>query len=131
MVRTSAAWSGSFESMRDYDNIPGQTLETLVRYVIDGRPMGHFCTAAMANDMMRCYQHGDLANIRALWAIATWIYNRAPAECWGSVDAVQQWPGLRNLIKDTPGTTPEQIQKFLQDKVDRMVEGTQLEGMKL
>jgi hypothetical protein len=82
----------------DYKLIPTATLRALVRWVEEALPPGHFVTACLEGDMMKAVRHGDLSNLRALAAIAKWIYNRCPQEACFSFrpgkfeDLV--WPGL-------------------------------------
>lgn len=89
---------------RDYKEIPGSTLTDLMDYVHHGRQFasGHFLSAVLENDLRKAFEHGDLANIAALWAIVTWLYNRAPQGCWGSKEAVKRWREIGGLTMINP-----------------------------
>lgn len=78
-------------SLRDYNNIPQYTRESLERYVKEGIPPGDFLRAVLANDLQKAVSHADNENTGAIVALAVWIYNRAPSSCWGSKDAVSNW----------------------------------------
>ena len=76
---------------RDYDLIPQTTLDSLHEYVRTGRPVGHFLTAVLANDLFKACAHADHRNTLGLVALVTYIYNRCPMGCHGGYDAVKEW----------------------------------------
>lgn len=86
---TGNVWND--KNLRDYNNIPAETLRALIDYVEFGREPGHFVCAVLANDLQRAYARADLANIRALWAIATFVYNRMPMSCHGDSEKISTW----------------------------------------
>ena len=122
----TASWSGTFESLRDYKNIPGPTLQDIINYVIDGRATGNFLMAVLSNNLSDCFRHGDPSNLRALWAITTFLYNRCPAGCWGDTEKVKRWPGYRSLMTGIviPDTSLEQV---ISDWRKNAIEGTVLD----
>jgi len=81
---------------QDYKTIPVDTLRNLVEYCIRGRSPGGFLEAVLSNDLRKSFERGDITHINALWAIITWVYNRAPSGAWGSPERVSQWEGLPN-----------------------------------
>lgn len=117
--RMGAAWVGSFESLRDYKNIPATTLRDLIHFVLTGKAHGHFIRAVVSNDLTGAFQHGDVDNIKALWAITTWIYNRMPSIARIEPD---RWVGLQNFVTGDSAISAEMVA----DWEKRAVEGTVL-----
>lgn len=73
-----------------YD-VPPHTMDTLRNYLIRGWEPGGFVTAVLAMDMARTITTADVANRHRLWCVARWIMEYAPAESWGSYEAVDRW----------------------------------------
>lgn len=71
--------------------IPPQTLETLKNYIRYRYPPGGFTTAVLENDLKEAVSRADDYNISAIPAIVSWLYNKAPGECWGSPKRVKDW----------------------------------------
>jgi hypothetical protein len=69
-------------------------LESLRAYVQTKRPTGDFLHAVLTNDLMEACCRADSQNRYLIFDIVNWLYNRAPAQCWGSVEKVERW--LRN-----------------------------------
>lgn len=85
------AYPDLYESLNEYDNIPGYTLSAIRNYVIERRPVGHFLTAVLCNNLFEACFHADAANLAALPLIVKFIYNRVPSCCWGSKEKVFAW----------------------------------------
>jgi hypothetical protein len=83
--------------MKDaYDNelwnkLPHHTAEALRFYIETGRPVGHFLTAVLSNDLYMAVNRADEENQKAIVDYIKWLVNYAPAECWGSPDHVKSW----------------------------------------
>lgn len=71
--------------------IPEQTKDDIDAYVKDGRPLGDFLTAVMANDLMGAYSRADENNVRAMYDIVRYVYNSTPMGCHGSQKIVAEW----------------------------------------
>lgn len=75
-----------------FDGIPEHLQPGLERFVLQGIRPGSFLCAVLSNDLagavMRASDHTALA---ALQALGAWLYNEAPASCWGSTAAVDAW----------------------------------------
>lgn len=128
--RVGAAWIGGIESLRDYKNIPATTVYDLCRYVLRGKGGGNFITAVVENDLKAAFQHADLSNIKGLWAIATWLYNRAPKMSHGSTVIVQNWRSMGGLQNWYQG--PDDIrQQLLTEWFREATNGTLLEGSEM
>lgn len=63
----------------------------LLRYIRDGSPVGGFLTALLSNDLKETCARADWENRPAIPALVLWLYNEAPASCWGSPAAVEAW----------------------------------------
>lgn len=63
----------------------------LIRYVEERVPTGGFLEAVLCNDLKEAFGRADLENRRNLGAIVYWLYNSAPADCWGSPKKVRDW----------------------------------------
>lgn len=120
-MATGNSWKQTdTQSIRDYSNIPPTTLQSLVDFIEHGRLGGHFVSAVLTNDLAKAFQHADLDNIRGLWAIVTWLYNRAPQSAFGNEEKVRTWHlqgGLAQVEKAgmaAPGTTVEWREKAVE-----------------
>ena len=76
--------------------IPGHMMESLVAYIEDRRPVGHFLTAILQNDLKEAVARADDHNLANLPAYIGYLYNSAPSPCWGSPQKVAKW-----LAKET------------------------------
>jgi hypothetical protein len=63
----------------------------LLRYVLEGIPTGDFLRALLSNDLKETLARADDTSILAVRALVRWLYNEAPAPCWGSREAVTKW----------------------------------------
>lgn len=77
--------------------VPESTHEDLVAYIETGRPAGGFVGAVLSNDLRGSVQTADDEHQALLVEIVSWLYNRAPARCWGSPDAVAAWREHRGM----------------------------------
>jgi hypothetical protein len=82
-----------------YD-IPHETRETIIEYVLTGRPVGSFVYAVLVNDLRGAVNRADLENQRALGEIVKFLYNHVPSPAWGSEIDYDFWhenKGIRGL----------------------------------
>lgn len=73
-------------------NVPEHLHEGLIEYLATRRPMGHFLTAIVSNDLMEACMRAADADTR--WHIADivmFLVNYAPANSWGSPNRVAEW----------------------------------------
>jgi hypothetical protein len=75
----------------DYADIPERMQDAIRRYVIDRVQPGRFLTAVICNDLRNAVGSADDENLPLLKLYLQWFYNRAPAPCHGSYDAMQAW----------------------------------------
>lgn len=80
-------WHRAF---RDYD-IPEHTRGALIRYIDDHLAPGNFLQAVLRNDLFEAMAHADVYNRLAIVDICKFIYNHAPAACWGDAVTVSDW----------------------------------------
>jgi len=74
--------------------IPDHMREAICRWIEDPLPpklMGSFLYAVLTNDLAGAVGHADMANKRALPEWILYLYNYAPAPCWGSAEKVNAW----------------------------------------
>lgn len=70
---------------------PLHVKEGLSLYLGAGIRPGSYLTAVLENDLREAVKRADDDSERATFAIVRWLYNHAPSEAWGSVDAVKTW----------------------------------------
>lgn len=71
--------------------IPEHMMSAIQRYIQQGIPPGNFLTAVITNDLAEAVGRADDENIGQLPAYVAYLYNEAPAECWGSSEKMQHW----------------------------------------
>lgn len=83
------------EAQQKY-NIKPLILESLYNYIDAGVPCGGFLTAVLCNDLKESFGRADDFNRDHLFDIVQFLYNKAPAPCWGSPDKVKAWVEKHN-----------------------------------
>lgn len=81
----------TIEEDSEYSNLPGNLVNSLHRYVQEGRSTGHFLTAILENDLKGAVDHADSQNRKLLDVWVKYLYNRIPHTCWGSKEKVKKW----------------------------------------
>jgi len=79
--------------------IPDRTARAIVDHVLlgTGGQHGHFLGAVLSNDLSNSFGHADIENRQALHKIVRFLWNYCPANCWGSTEKMNDWPGIENL----------------------------------
>lgn len=101
-------------------NVPNPAMQPHVDAYIDhGHPVGSFLFYLFANNLALACANADETNRKLIFEWARWLWNEAPASCWGSEDKVRGWQDAhwfnnlereRNRIKeDKPDATNAQI----------------------
>lgn len=72
-------------------SVPSYMREGLRRYVEERCPTGDFLTAVLSNDLKGACLTADLQNLKNLPAYIYYLWNYAPADCWGSREKVAKW----------------------------------------
>jgi len=91
MNERQAKYPDLYEDLGEYEAIPQTTLEGVRNYVIDHRPVGHFLTAVLCNDLSGACFQADSDNLAVLPLIVKFVYNRVPSNCWGDKEKVFAW----------------------------------------
>lgn len=78
--------------------IPDYMHTGLVDYITEGNPVGGFLHAILSNDLKRACNAADDNNQKVIYDYVLFLYNFAPAACWGSPERVEQW---MKLMKET------------------------------
>ena len=71
--------------------IPERMHGGLVRYIERGVPAGDFLMAVLRNDLRGAFDRADDENAQILRRYVMFLYNDAPAGCWGSPENVKNW----------------------------------------
>lgn len=74
-----------------YDKAPNNLGPSLQRYIEKRIPMGGFMMAVLSNDLKEAMRRADEYSRQCLFEIVSWLYNEAPASCWGSPEKVSAW----------------------------------------
>lgn len=65
--------------------------DALREYIDSGIRPGDFLTAVICNDLVQAVAKADDTNMANLPAFASYLYNEAPRQCWGSDEAMKRW----------------------------------------
>lgn len=83
------------KSDRERFKLTKENIDSLLRYVEHGIEPGSFLKAVLCNDLTDACGRADVYNRRKLFEYIEWLYNEAPAECWGSEEKVLNWTSAR------------------------------------
>ena len=78
----------------NYDLLPEHIREAMKRYIENRIAPGDFLMAVLSNDLMGAISRADYINRDKIHDICCFLYNEAPADCWGSPEIVKQWLGV-------------------------------------
>ena len=81
--------------------IPDYMTEGLTLYIEHGILSGGFLTAVLENDLMKALGLADDTNLEALPAYGAYLYNEAPASCYGSKQKVSNWVILKQTERES------------------------------
>lgn len=70
---------------------PIHVCEPMLAWVNEGRLPGDFLQAVLRNDLKTAIARADDESLAGLSSIVGWLYNEAPGNCWGSLEAVNEW----------------------------------------
>lgn len=73
------------------ERLPEHIRRGIEDYIELHRPVGHFLTAVLTNDLREACARADQTNRYRLFDIVDWLYNEAPSVCWGSPEKVETW----------------------------------------
>ena len=72
-------------------SIPAFKLNALKFFVEHGTLPGGFMQAVISNDLRGAVERADELNLPLIPAYVNWLYNEAPAPCWGSHKKMVEW----------------------------------------
>jgi hypothetical protein len=72
-------------------DLPSYVKGRLLAYIMDGESVGHFLTSVLSNNLKDAVGHADDNNLICLPQYVRFLFNYAPAPCWGSPEAVTAW----------------------------------------
>ena len=98
--------------LSDLPPIPFYTLEALEDYVLKGDMPGGFLTAVLKNDLSRAFRNADAKNLKALKTTHDFLYNFAPASCWGEPDSVAEWSRTGGIEETAPDFADHMRSRF-------------------
>jgi hypothetical protein len=84
------------------ESIPGYMHEGIVNYLTQGVPSGSFLMAVLSNDFSGACRAADMTNMTLMHVYHAFLYQKAPAGSWGSVDKVSQWIAARGEHAEEP-----------------------------
>jgi len=82
-------------------NVPKGMHTSLIHYITERRPVGHFLTAILSNDLAEACSRADDNNKYGLCNFIYFLYNYAPSPYWHSKENVESW------LKDTEPVRPK------------------------
>lgn len=74
-----------------YERLPQGLRVGMYNYITQGIPPGGFLFAVLSNDLREACARADDINRHLLFEIVGWLWNEAPAPCWGSPAKVNAW----------------------------------------
>lgn len=77
--------------MLNYAIAPNNLGPSFQRYIEMRVPLGGFLNAVVENDLKEACARADEYNRNKIFEIVQWLWNEAPAECWGSPQRVSRW----------------------------------------
>ena len=77
-------------SMKDF-GVPDHCQRSLAQYIINHKPVGHFLTHLLCNDLTQTFLSSDHINANAVKNYVMFLYNVPPSACWGSPERVTNW----------------------------------------
>lgn len=71
--------------------LPDHMHDAIVAWIEQARPTGSFLRALLSNNLMDAFGQADEANTAAMRQWVIYLYNYAPAGCFGSPEKVRSW----------------------------------------
>lgn len=74
-----------------WDKVPGHLRDGMLAYIMDHLRAGDFLMAVFSNDLQGALMRADPVALSALKDIVRYVQSCAPAPCWGSKAATEDW----------------------------------------
>lgn len=71
--------------------VPEHLHRGLLAYFTERRPVGHFLTALLENNLVEAMRRADDESAVALRRLVEFLWSHAPAPAWGSPENVRAW----------------------------------------
>jgi len=71
--------------------VPHHIHDGLATYIVHGLPTGDFLREFMNNNLQGALSRADDQNRYAFFQIGFFLWNHAPAQCWGRAGAWEEW----------------------------------------
>jgi len=100
--------------------IPERMMGGIRRYIEKGIIPGDFLQAVIRDSLRGCIERADDENMRQLPAYVYFFYNKAPAYCWGSKEAMKKWHtsgGLEGQMAEWERTHPQEQESTNEDNI--------------
>jgi hypothetical protein len=81
----------AIELTLEEERVPWHDHDSLIQYVLRGRPVGDFLQAVIENNLTEAFGRADEENRRCLFEICAWLYNWMPSNAWGSPAKYSAW----------------------------------------
>lgn len=75
------------------EGIPAYMVGGLVLYIVHKKKPGDFLCAVLRNDLRAAFERADAMNFLIVGRYVKFLYNSAPANCWGSEENFKRWIG--------------------------------------
>lgn len=85
----------------NYECLPNKA--ELDRFIFNRIPTGSFLEAVISNNLKEAVGRADEHNMPLLHLYVKYLYNEAPASCWGSPEKYEYWIAGRY---EQPDNTP-------------------------
>lgn len=84
----------------NYHSAPNAWGKTWQLYIDSGILPGSFGEALLRNDLVGAVRFADHININLIPEHVMWLFSNAPANCWGSVEKVNNWIMKKRVEND-------------------------------
>ena len=71
--------------------VPAHLIDGALLYIGSGHAPGSFLTAVLRNDLWESVARADGRSREGLVELVLFLYNSAPAPCWGTAERVTSW----------------------------------------
>lgn len=88
----------------NYDKLPEHIRKGFRAYIEKGQLPGGFIQAVLRNDLRESFARADDINIFRMFDIVSFMYNQAPARCWGSQADIDAWVAKFKSAAPTTGS---------------------------
>lgn len=77
--------------MINYNLLPYHMQDGMRRYIEQGIEPGSFLRSVLENNLIDAFSHADDVNRYRMIDYASFLFNEAPSNCWGSPEKVNVW----------------------------------------